>query len=158
MSAETLSSPLRHLELFEGLTPDQLQRIARTAERIVFQPGQPIIRNGEVGEGAVLIVTGIAERTEAPQALKEPEQIEGGALVGEMSMLIDTEHTSTIVARTAVRALRIARSELHRHMVDDPTLADHFVSKISGRLRRLAVELHRIDSTLAGTEADARPH
>jgi CRP-like cAMP-binding protein len=73
-------------------------------------------------------------------------------------MLIDTEHTSTIVARTAVRALRIARSELHRHMIEDPTLADHFVSKISGRLRRLAVELHRIDSTLAGTEADARPH
>jgi len=155
MSAETLSAPFNRLELFEGLSPDQIGRIARHAERVVFQPGQPLIESGRSGDAAVLVVQGSAERTRAPGTEPKAEDVEPGSLVGEMAMLIETEHTSTVVARTQVRALRLCRAELHRLMVEDPTLADHFVEKISSRLRRLAVELHKIDDMLAGS---ARHH
>jgi CRP-like cAMP-binding protein len=72
-----------------------------------------------------------------------------GALLGEMAMLIETEYSSTVVARTAVRALRLTRAGLHAQMAEDAELAEHFVLAIAGRLRHLALELREVDATLS---------
>ena len=155
MAIDQLSRHLVRLEVFQGLKPLQITEIARRAERIVYKPGQALISCGEQGDAAVLIVGGKAARTVGPGAGESTnEAIETGALLGEMAMLIETEHTSTIVAVEPVRALRITRRDMLEMMTDEPELADHFVHTIASRLNRLAAELRAIDAVLAGNDQE----
>jgi CRP-like cAMP-binding protein len=144
------------LELFQGLRPLQITEIVRRAERIVYKPGQKLIEDGEEGEAGIIIISGEAVRTRAPMAPEgHQEPIEAGAMLGEMAMLIETEHSSTVVARTPVKALRIPRTIMLELMIEDPRLAEHFVSKVARRLHTIAEELRKIDVVLADEEPDA---
>jgi CRP-like cAMP-binding protein len=145
---ELLVDPLRQVALFDGLTPSQLAEIAKLAERIVFKPGETIIEDGRDGGAAILVVSGEAEVLRS--YTDEPAAVEAGSLLSEMSMFIDTEASATIVAKSAVRALRLERGAMLEQMTTDPTLADHFVAMIAGRLRNVADELRKVDKTLAG--------
>lgn len=149
MSMDALVAPLRHVPLFEGLKPLQITEIARMAERIIFQSGQTIIEEGTDGDGAFLIVSGEALRTKGPTLGDEAEPVAQGSLVAEMTMLIETEHSSTIIAKGPVRTLKITRAGLLAQMENDPTLAEHFVGKITQRLHVLASHLKELDETLA---------
>jgi CRP-like cAMP-binding protein len=155
MAHDALVDPLQRVALFQGLKPQQIAEIARQAERIVFRPGDKIIEEGEEADAAFLIVDGDAMRTSGPEIQGAAERVLPGSLIGEMGMLIDTEHTSTIIAEGPVRALKIARTSLHGQMTADPSLAEHFVTKIIGRLFALAQELREIDRGLA---VEGSPH
>jgi CRP-like cAMP-binding protein len=149
MAIDALVLPLLNVPLFQGLKPLQLTEIARRADRIVYKPGDVIVTAHGEPDAAVLVVSGEAVRTEGPGLeAGANEAVPAGALISEMTMLIETECTSTVVARTSVRALRITRSEMHAHMTADPTLADHFVAKISGRLSSFVEGLREIDRSL----------
>lgn len=150
MAIDALVLPLLNVPLFQGLKPLQLTEIARRADRIVYKPGDVIVTAHGEPDGAVLVVSGEAVRTEGP-GLEDggKEDIPAGALISEMTMLIQTECASTVVARTPVRALRITRSEMLAHMTDDPSLADHFIEKISGRLSSFVEGMKAIDRSLA---------
>jgi CRP-like cAMP-binding protein len=154
MAIDSLVKPFLRVPLFQGLKPLQISELARRADRIVYRPGEVIVEEHASGDGAVLIVSGEAVRISGPGVGDEPgaEAVPEGALLGEMTMLIETDHSSTIVAKTTVRALRISRAELHAQMADDPALADHFVTKISGRLSTLAEELRQIELGLGEDE------
>lgn len=147
MAVSTLAAPLLTQDIFQGLTPLQITEIARRAERVIYRPGQTLIEEGEIGDAAILIVTGEAVRTAGPY-LESHESIEPGSLIGEMSMLIDREHTSTIVARSDVKALRITRQVLLDQMYEDPALAEHMAGKISRRLDGLIQQLKSIEDIL----------
>lgn len=150
MAIDALVQPLLNVPLFQGLKPLQLTEIARRADRIIYKPGDVIVAAHGEPDAAVLVVSGEAVRTEGPGLERGGnEAIPAGALISEMTMLIETECTSTVVARTPVRALRITRSEMLAHMTDDPTLAEHFIAKISGRLSTFVAGLKQIDETLA---------
>lgn len=154
MAIDQLVRPLLGVELFQGLKPLQITEIARRADRIVFRPGDVIVAEDTTGDAAILIVAGEAARVSGPGLGGDVEPVQPGSLVGEMAMLVDTIHSSTVVARSAVRALKISRSELLEQMEADPALAEHFVARISGRLSRLAADLRAIDCALDQTALD----
>lgn len=155
MSIDAFSAQLVRLELFQGLRPLQITEIVRRAERIVYKPGQKLIEDGEAGEAGIILISGEAVRTRAPMTPEGQEEvIEPGAMLGEMAMLIETEHSSTVIARTPVKALRIPRAIMLEIMIDDPRLAEHFVAKVARRLHNIAAELRKIDVVLAGEDAD----
>jgi len=149
MAIDALVLPLLNVPLFQGLKPLQLTEIARRADRIVYKPGDVIVTAHAGTDAAVLVVSGEAVRTEGPGLTGGEEAIPAGALISEMTMLIETECSSTIVAKTPVRALRITRSEMLAHMTADPSLADHFIDKISGRLSSFVEDLKEVDQGLA---------
>ena len=155
MALDALVLPLLNVPLFQGLKPLQLTEIARRADRIVYKPGDVIVAANAEPDAAVLVVSGEAVRTEGPGLGDGAEAIPAGALISEMTMLIETACASTVVARTPVRALRITRSEMLAHMSDDPTLADHFIEKISGRLNAFVSGLKEIDRSLAADAGEA---
>ncbi len=149
MAIDALVKPLLTISIFRGLKPLQITEIARRAERVIYRPGDVIIEEDAIGDAAVVIVSGDAVRVSGPEYSGSPEQIREGSLVGEMAMLIETAHSSTIVARGNVKALRLTRSEMLEQMAEDQSLAEHFVARISGRLQSLANDLRAIDSALA---------
>jgi len=160
MAIDALVLPLLNVPLFQGLKPLQLTEIARRADRIVYKPGDVIVTAHAEPDAAVLVISGEAVRTEGPGLKDGAEAIPAGALISEMTMLIATECTSTVVARTPVRALRITRAEMLAQMTADPTLADHFIEKISGRLSSFVDGLREIDRSLStlGGPAVAKSH
>lgn len=153
MAIDALVLPLLSVPLFQGLKPLQLSEIARRADRIVYKPGEVIVTAHAGGDAAVLVVSGEAVRVDGPGLAKGGnEPVPAGALISEMQMLIETECTSTVVAKTPVRALRITRAEMLAHMEADPSLAEHFIDKISGRLSTFVDGLREIDEMLAVTD------
>ena len=151
MATEQLVEALQNLEVFRGLGQEQLAEIARKAERIVFKPGQTVVAAGHQGDGAFLLVSGDAEVLadgSLPGGARQ-QTVESGSLVGEMAMLIEHEYRITVVARSSIRALKITRTQMQAQMLAAPSLAEHFVTRISSRLSRVAVELRRIDQMLA---------
>ena len=151
MAIDALAVPLLKIALFQGLRPLQITEIVRRAERIVFRPGQTIVAVGAEADAAYLLVNGDAVRTKGPDIGDQPEPIVVGSLIGEMAMLVETEYSSTIIAQTSVRALRITRAAMYEQMADDAALADHLVAKIAARLKILAGELRAIDRCFDGS-------
>lgn len=156
MAIDALVKPFLSLPLFRGLKPLQITEIVRRADRIIYRPGEALIREDAAGDAAIVIISGEAVRISAGEAAV---RVLEGALVGELAMLVETVHSATVIAKTPVRALRLSRTELHALMREDPALAEHFSMRIAARLKRLALELRSIDDALAEfTEIDpSRP-
>jgi len=152
MSNIALFAPFKRAALFQGLQPLQITELAQNSERIAFRDGDEILTAGQEGDAAFLIVSGIVRRQDPFDDDSKPTDIDtaAGIILGEMSMLIDGhEHAATFTAKGTVRAFKLTRSTVHAQMEADPDLADHFVQIIAGRLRDVALELRRIDQTLA---------
>lgn len=149
MPFDTIVNSLKKTPLFQNLQSSQLKNIAQLAEKVLYKPGDMIIEEGDVGDSAILLVSGTAIRVSGPDAGPHGEQIGEGAMIAEMAMLVESVHSSTIMARSPVKALRINRSDLLEHMLVDRDLADHLVHVIVGRLANLAEELRAVEASLA---------
>lgn len=145
------------LEIFHGLKPLQITEIARRAYRVVYKPGDFIIRQDEDGDAAIIIVSGEAVRISGPGLSETAEAVPPGSLLGEMAMLIETQHSSTVIARNTVRALRISREDVLSQMAEDASLADHFVQRITARLSTVLDTLKAIDAMVVDTTMLAAP-
>lgn len=140
------------LPLFRGLTPLQLAAIARRADRVSYTPGATIIEEDELADAAILIVAGAAVRVSGPELVTHAEAVVPGSLLGEAAMLVETTYGSTVVARTRVRAVHIARETLHELILGDPSLADRLMQNLADRLTQTAAILRRADEFLAQAE------
>lgn len=149
MAIDAFVQPLRRLEIFQGLKPLQITEIARRAYRVVYKPGDVIMSEDTLADAAIVIVSGDAVRISGPGVNEPAEPVPPGAILAEMAMLIETQATSTIIARGPVRALRISREEILAQMTDDTALADHFMRRITARLSVVLDELREIDGSLA---------
>ncbi len=150
MSMDALIAPVRRVALFQGLRPIQITEIARRAERIVFGQGDLITEAGVDGDATFIIISGLAERVSGLQRGEVPEPVAPGSLIAEMAMLVPHEYGATVIARGPVRALKITREDLREQMLADPSLAEHLMHQIAGRLTKVAEELRRLDKVLAG--------
>lgn len=148
MARDTLIHALRQITLFDGLSPMQITEIARRADRIVFKPGSAISTAHRPADGAIILVSGKAERIAGPGLQTAPQLLPAGTIVTEMAMIIDTTPTSTVIAVTQVRALRIGREDIHELIAEDPSLGDHFMAKAAGRLNEIAAHMREIESEL----------
>lgn len=149
MAIDALVKPLLHLPLFKGLRPLQLTEIVRRAGRIVYKPGDILIEEDQIGDAAIIIVSGEAIRLNGESEGVPAESIPEGSMIAELAMLVETVHSATIVARSPIRALKISRDEMHAQMSEDRQLGEHMMLRIAERLQSLARELQQIDSALA---------
>jgi CRP/FNR family transcriptional regulator, cyclic AMP receptor protein len=156
MSTDRVIAPLQCVPLFASLTLAQITEIARLAERLRFHAGDVITRAGAPGDGAFLIVSGVAGRVEHVGG-PPSGQVEMGSLIGEMAMLVEHDYGSTIVARDRVLCLKITRANLHAQMLEDPSLAAQLERQIAERLKRTAEMLREIDASLAAFSPDGEP-
>jgi CRP-like cAMP-binding protein len=156
MAIDALVKPLLRLPLFQGLKPLQLTEIVRRAGRIVYKPGDVLIQEDQVGDCAIVIVAGEAVRVPYEGDAAPGETVPEGSMVAELAMLVETVHSATIIARTPIRALKIAREDMHELMTEDTELGEFMMNRIAGRLQSLVREIHAIDDALAAL-ADAPP-
>lgn len=153
MALDILVQTMRKVELFGRLSPLQLTELIRRSDRIVYQPGDIIMREGDDADAAVLIVKGDVVRTAGPWLSTPAEPVPVGSLLAEMAMLVPIQHMSTVVAQSPVRAIRLTRVEVLEQVKLDPKLADQLSVTLSARLKAVAQQLREIDVALEAGSA-----
>jgi len=146
---------LQQLPLFAGLTEDQLQAVADAGQKSFFEAGENLIAAGEKGDTAYLILTGKAGCTKIEKGQAFVEDLWPGTLVGELGMLVETEHAVTVTANERLRALAFSREALRAVMEQHPEVAKHISEKLLIRLHGLAAQLREVDGKLAEIEKAA---
>jgi CRP-like cAMP-binding protein len=148
MAVDALVKPFLSLPLFRGLKPLQLTEIVRRADRIVYRAGDMIAEENCASDAAIVIISGDCVRLTGDSGAEIGEPVPEGAIICELAMLVETVHSSSVIARTNVRALRLNRSDMHQLMGEDLALAEHMSHVIARRLKALADELKAIDRAL----------
>ena len=150
MAIDTIARSLIGLDLFRGLGPEHVVRIARDAERMIFRSGQRIIDAGKAGDGSIVIISGTARRMADPNdEYEDALPIEPGTLLGETAMLTEHIFSTTVIADGDVRAVKLTRDAMLALMREDALIAEHFHDRLAARLQRMAIELRMIDQRLA---------
>lgn len=97
---------MKRLSLFHGCTDDELLEIAGIADQLQLAAGKRLTTEGERGQEFVLILDGEAEVYKQDELVAVLGQDD---FVGEISLLTGSPRTATVVARTPVSVLVIAR-------------------------------------------------
>ncbi|MDX2263362.1 MAG: cyclic nucleotide-binding domain-containing protein [Hyphomicrobiales bacterium] len=152
MAMDTTTELLAQVPIFQGLTQAQIGAIAAAGKKCFFEAGETIIRSGEDGSAAYLILSGRARVSEPVDPAADVNLLPG-SFTGELAMLVEMTYSTTVVASERIRALSIQRSALLPVMEADPTIARHFSDKLMQRLLDLAEELRQVDAQFAAIEA-----
>ncbi len=140
--------------LFKNLSGELLQRVLRSGRHVRFERGEAIITEGEQGQSAFLILSGMAIMAdEVRRAPFQEDQLPPGTLVGELAMLSDIVFTATVVATQPIHALALDRNAIYRLMETEPALAEHFSERLLRRLRDLADDLRSVDLQFEALES-----
>jgi CRP-like cAMP-binding protein len=104
----------------------------------VYQPGEDIVTEGEVGNCMYIIQEGTADviRTSDGEATVV-DTMEAGELFGEMAIVENAVRSSTVRARGIVRAITIDRKTFMRRIQEDPSLAMSVLEVLCHRVRNL---------------------
>jgi hypothetical protein len=123
-----------------------MSREARSDTPFVdFAAGATILREGDPASALFIIEAGkvAVERSDAPGIVLV--EFGPGDFFGEMSILHEQPHSANVIARTAVRALRIDAASFHAVLRENVEIAVHMLRRLvlrvrNGDQRRLELE------------------
>jgi len=111
----------------------------------VYQSGEVIVRQGEVGNCMYVIQSGKAEVVEEMDGQAVALAVLGESdFFGEMALFEDQVRSATVRALGTVRVLTVDKKILLRRIQQDPALAFRILEHMCSRIRKLDCELARI--------------
>lgn len=115
----------------------------------IYEPGEIIIRQGEIGKHMYVIQTGKVEifLLKDDQELKLAE-LGKGEIFGEMSIFENEVRSASVRAMTKARLLTVDKKNFLRRVHSDPTLAYKLVQKLSHRIREMNEEVGKLRNKL----------
>ena len=93
---------LETIGLFDGLSQDELNEVARTADTIDVEAGKRLVSAGRYGHEFFVIENGTAEVVRGEEHLAD---LGPGDFFGEMAILGDTVRNADVVASTDLSAV-----------------------------------------------------
>jgi len=140
---------LRRLPLFAGVAPAKLKLLAFTSDRIKFDPGKELFKQGDPGDAAYVVLSGSADvliNTEAGE--NKVATVNASELVGEIAILCDVPRTATVRASTPLLTLRIKKDNFLKMLSDFPEMTVEIMRGLALRLSRTTAELSAARSEL----------
>ena len=111
----------------------------------VFNDGEAIIRQGDVGDFMYEILDGQVEVLQEKDGEEVRLAVLGkGDFFGEMAIFEREKRSATIRARGQVRVLTVDKKILLRRISEDPSLALRILGRMSHRIREMDDELVRL--------------
>lgn len=132
LTAREKSELLDRVDLFAGLGGVPLSAIADRSVEVEFPTGRAIARQGEVGTGFFLIVSGGAQVTRDGDLIAT---LGPGDFFGELSLLDQQPRVATVSAKGRTICLAIASWDFERLLEEQPRVAIGLLRGVARRLR-----------------------
>jgi len=133
---------LRKIPLFSGIDPVKLKLLAFASERLEYNTGQNLFRQGEVGDAAYVIVQGEADVIVETETGEIPvAEFKDNAFIGEIAILCDVPRTATVRAKTKLAVLKIKKEHFLGLIKDFPELGIEVMRELAARLSKTTNEL-----------------
>jgi putative ABC transport system ATP-binding protein len=128
---------LRAVPIFGDLDTARLKLLAFTGERVAFAPGDVLFRQGDESDAAYVLLSGTADVViEAGD--DGPLRVSGvaqNAIVGEMGLVTDDPRSATVVATSAIDALKLRKDVFLALLAEFPKMALSVTRLMVRRLR-----------------------
>lgn len=134
---------LRSIPLFERMEPAKLKLLAIASDRVNFRPNSVMMRQGDDGDAAYVIINGkggVFIDTPGGDEIKVAE-IGAGQIVGEIAILIDVPRTATVKTEEGLTALKISKENFLRLLNGSPQVAVEIIRVLAGRLENTNAQL-----------------
>jgi small-conductance mechanosensitive channel/CRP-like cAMP-binding protein len=134
---------LAGVELFQSLSPEEMERLARAAKLHLYAKGENLCRQGEPGDSFYIIREGrvAVTMTGADGQLVTAAHLTRGAFFGEMSLLTGEPRSGTVTAETDVEVLRVSKPDFAGLLQANADLAGKLAAVLEKRIegRRTAM-------------------
>ena len=146
---------LQRIPLFANVEASKLKLLAFTSERIAFESGQVLFRQGDAGDAAYIIIEGEAEVLVSGASGPIQVAVLGrNEIVGEIAILCDVPRTATIRALQRLVCLRISKDLFLRLINEFPQIAVAVVRELASRVE---AGNQKLRTALAEIETLRRP-
>ena len=126
---------LRRVPLFAEIEPAKLKLLAFMSERVGYDAGKIIVRQGDAADAAYLIIDGHAEViAETPVGAVILATLGANETVGEMGILCNMPRNATVRAIDRVIALRISKEPFMRMVREFPNISISIMQELAQRL------------------------
>jgi signal transduction histidine kinase len=151
---------LRKSPLFQGLSDDELQKLMDMAEPVSLRAGDVLIKQGEVGDCAYVVIKGDFEvQKQSGQSLIKIDVRNPGDVVGEMALLSRAPRNATLIAKTDGEVLRIPQEAFEQLLQSSTTAAMAVLHWVMSRLTQNESLLHQQEKMAAlGTMSAGLAH
>lgn len=151
---------LRKSPLFQGLSDEELQKLMDMAEPVSLRAGDVLIRQGEPGDAAYVVMQGEFEvQKQTGQSLIKIDVRNPGDVVGEMALLSRAPRNATLIAKTDGEVLRIPQEAFETLLQSSTTAAMAVLHWVMSRLTQNESLLHQQEKMAAlGTMSAGLAH
>jgi CRP/FNR family cyclic AMP-dependent transcriptional regulator len=129
-----LFESLRHVQLLESLTDDELSGVVGMGQEASFPAGVDVVAEGRTGAGFHVILEGKARVTVHGE---ERRTLVSGEYFGEMSLFDNEPRSATVTAVTDLRTWSLASWDFMGLVETEPKIARKLFAALSKRIRSL---------------------
>ncbi len=133
---------LRRVPIFSRIAPAKLKLLAFTSDRMTYNAGQDLFRQGDPGDAAYVVLSGTADiLVRSPAGDIKVADVDPNSIVGEIAILCDVSRTATVRATSALEVLRISKEHFLKLLSDFPEMAVEIMRVLADRLNHTTAEL-----------------
>ena len=128
---------LRRVPLFEGLDPEDLQRIAATAVERTYAPDEALMTEGDLHDELVVLLDGTVrvERAEPDGSARFIKTYGPGEHIGELAVLRERPRVATVTAQAeGARGLVVSGEGLKAILRERPDAAMAMLATLAERI------------------------
>jgi CRP-like cAMP-binding protein len=110
MSLATEVDLIRRVPVFSAIEPAKQKLLCFSSERLSFEAGDVIFREGDAPDAAYVVIDGTVEITiQTPGGPRLVNTLGQSDVVGEAAIFGDVPRTATATAKTRLEALRVCK-------------------------------------------------
>ena len=125
--------------LFAGVDPAGIQGIAARVTELDVPAERVIVRQGEIGTGFYVVVSGAVRVVRDGETLAE---LGPGAFFGELSVIDRQPRLAQVISSLPTTCVALASWDFEAVVGDQPSVAMAILRELAGRLRELTEAQH----------------
>ena len=135
MTLEEEVELLRNIPLFAKIAPSKLKLLAFTSQRLTFNPGDSLFKQGDSGDALYVIMEGDADvLVDTPGGQITVATMGKNDFVGDIAVLCDVPRTATVTATSQLTTLRITKDLFFQLVCQFPQIAIEIMRGLAHRL------------------------
>ncbi len=144
MSIDAEVDALKKVPLFANIETSKLKLMAFASERLTYKPGQTLVKQGDQGDAAYIILEGEAEVVIDQEDGSEVviTTLKRHAVLGEIAILCDVPRTATVRAKEKTQTLKITKELFFRLVQDFPQIGMEVMRILAARLEKTTQDLY----------------